>query len=95
MTDTTVCAPIPFRFDGRELVGLQGDTLASALWRAGVRVLGQSRDLGEARGLWCGAGHCHACRVVVDGVHGVRACLLPLRPGLSAEPERLGPGDGR
>lgn len=75
---------VAFRFDGRTLEGRAGDTLAAALWRAGVRALRRSRDLGEARGMWCGVGHCYECRVVVDGVYGVRACLVPLRPGLEA-----------
>lgn len=80
-------ARVPFRFDGRALEGQSGDTLLSALWRLGVLATGRRRDGGGARGPWCVQGHCGACSVVVDGVHGVRACLLPLRPGLEAASE--------
>lgn len=75
---------IPFRFEGRAFVGREGDTLASALWRASVRVLRQGAGPDGARGLFCGVGHCCECRVVVAGVAGARACLLALRPGLEA-----------
>jgi sarcosine oxidase, subunit alpha len=88
-TDSGATAPktVPFRFAGQAFEGRPGDTLAAALWRAGVRGVRRSPHLGEARGMWCGSGHCYECRVVVNGVHGVRACLLALRPGLEAESE--------
>ena len=34
--------PVPFRFDGRSYAAQQGDSAASALWAAGVRVLNRS-----------------------------------------------------
>ena len=75
---------LTFSFDGQTLVGRRGQTLAAALWAAGIRRLRSIRDGGEARGLWCGVGHCYECRVTVDGVHGVRSCLLRLRADLAA-----------
>jgi len=83
---------IAFWFDGRAYAGYAGDTLAAALWRAGIRSLRNSPGLGEARGMWCGVGHCYECRVVVDGVWGVRACLLPIREGLAATRETVDGG---
>ncbi|PZG14397.1 2Fe-2S iron-sulfur cluster-binding protein [Nonomuraea aridisoli] len=41
-----------FTFDGRELRGEPGDTLAAALLRAGVRVVGRSVELGRPRGIF-------------------------------------------
>ena len=31
--------PVRFRFEGRRFQGFQGDTLSTALWASGVRVL--------------------------------------------------------
>lgn len=75
---------VSFTFDGRDIDGRAGDTIASALWAAGVRVLGRAAG-GGPRGLYCGIGHCFACRVTVDGVHGVRACLVLIRTGMRVE----------
>ncbi|HVB08894.1 MAG TPA: 2Fe-2S iron-sulfur cluster-binding protein [Bacillota bacterium] len=79
-------------WEGQPLPAQPGQSLAAALWAAGVANLG-GRD--EApRGLYCGVGHCASCRVVVAGTHGVRACLVRLRDGLRAgrEPEGTGAG---
>ncbi|PWJ13773.1 2Fe-2S iron-sulfur cluster-binding protein [Jannaschia seohaensis] len=43
---------LPFRFDGRRLTGLAGDTIASALLAAGERVVGRSFKYHRPRGLW-------------------------------------------
>lgn len=42
--------PISFRFDGRELTGFKGDTLASALIANGVRIVGRSFKYHRPRG---------------------------------------------
>ncbi len=76
--------PISFTFDGRDIHGRRGDTIASALWAVGLTVLGQGAG-GDPRGLYCGIGHCFSCRVTVDGVRGVRACLVLIRPGMRVE----------
>jgi heterotetrameric sarcosine oxidase alpha subunit len=47
--------PLRFRFDGREYIGYEGDTLASALLANGVRLLGRSFKYHRPRGLF-GAG---------------------------------------
>ncbi|MEM8789071.1 MAG: 2Fe-2S iron-sulfur cluster-binding protein [Pseudomonadota bacterium] len=44
--------PLRFRFDGRDFSGYAGDTLASALIAANVRVLGRSFKYHRPRGLW-------------------------------------------
>ena len=54
-----------------------GDTVASALFRAGVRTFTRSLKSHRRRGLYCGTGDCPNCLVTVDGVPGVRACVTP------------------
>lgn len=75
---------VMFTFNGNTVEGREGDTIAAALWAVGIRALRP----GEA-GLYCGIGHCFACRVVVDGVHDVRGCLVLIRPGMRVEPPRI------
>jgi sarcosine oxidase subunit alpha len=43
--------PLHFTWDGRELQGFEGDTLASALLASGVDVVGRSASFGRPRGI--------------------------------------------
>ena len=44
--------PISFTWDGRELSGFAGDTLASALLANGARIVARSAVLGRPRGIF-------------------------------------------
>jgi len=68
--------------DGRPMDAAVGETLAAALWANGIVTLGHDPDTGAPRGIFCGIGHCYACRVTVDGVPDVRSCLTPVRDGM-------------
>ena len=46
-----------FRFEGRDYEGLEGDTIASALWANGVKVLGRSFKYHRPRGILSAANH--------------------------------------
>jgi aerobic-type carbon monoxide dehydrogenase small subunit (CoxS/CutS family) len=61
-----------------------GITLAVALWQH-ERVAFRHDSAGGPRGPFCAMGVCHECRVTVDGVAGVRSCLLLVRDGLVVE----------
>ncbi|MEM7245524.1 MAG: (2Fe-2S)-binding protein [Acidobacteriota bacterium] len=76
MSGETVCIEV----DGRELVVPSGQSLAVALFNAGVTAFRRSVT-GEPRAPLCGMGTCHECRVTVDDVAGRRSCLLPVREG--------------
>lgn len=69
------------RVDGRPLRVLPGQTLAAALWAAGIVAWRTSRVTGEPRGAFCGIGACFDCLVTVNGVRDVRACLVRPEPG--------------
>ena len=43
---------VSFRFEGRLYEGYAGDTISSALWAAGVRVLGRSFKYHRPRGIF-------------------------------------------
>lgn len=82
---------IPFTFDGRAYEGQEGDTIASALLANGIRQLRVHEESGTPRGIYCNIGHCFECRVSVNGVDGVRACLTELRAGMEIESGKVQP----
>jgi len=75
--------PILFTWNGNEVAAQPGDTVASALYRSGLRTFTYSYQHGRPRGLLCLTGSCPNCMVNVDGVPNVRGCTLPVRSGLS------------
>ncbi|MET7911578.1 (2Fe-2S)-binding protein [Streptomyces avermitilis] len=68
-------------FDGREIEALPGQTVAAALWSAGVTAWRTTRGEGRPRGVFCGIGVCFDCLLSVNGVPNQRACLVRVRPG--------------
>ncbi len=58
--------PVRFCFNGRELTGYQGDTLASALLANGIRVVGRSFKYHRPRGVFT-AGEEEPCALVEVG----------------------------
>ncbi len=73
---------IEFELDGRTLKGYEGDTIASAIHAAGVRVLRKSVRLGRPRGFFCAIGRCSSCLMTVNDVPNVMTCVTPLRAGM-------------
>lgn len=76
-------ARVAFTFEGRPLHGIEGQTIAAALFAAGERTLSYSVKYHRPRGIFCGRGRCANCGVEVDGAQGVKACVTPLRAGMS------------
>ncbi|MFL2856940.1 MAG: (2Fe-2S)-binding protein [Planctomycetota bacterium] len=72
--------------DGASLLAQEGQSLTAALMMAGVSAIRKS-PTGESRGALCAMGSCHECRATVDGVRGVRTCLVPVKEGLRVERE--------
>jgi sarcosine oxidase subunit alpha len=73
---------VAFWFESRKLEGLEGESIAKALFRNGVRTLSHSVKYGRPRGIHCGRGRCTMCHVEVDGVTGVKSCITPLAEGM-------------
>ena len=82
---------IKFTFDRRSYTGYEGDTIASALYRAGVRVFSRSFKYHRPRGLLCVNGSCPNCLVDVDGSPNVRSCVTPLRAGMAVRSQNAWP----
>ncbi|MFE1884251.1 (2Fe-2S)-binding protein [Streptomyces diastatochromogenes] len=68
-------------FDGRPVEALPGQTVAAALWAAGVTSWRSTRGAGRPRGVFCGIGLCFDCLVTDNDRANQRACLAPVRPG--------------
>ena len=79
MSDTTT---VSISFDGQPIAAAPGDTVASALYRAGVRIFSRSFKYHRPRGLMCAAGKCPNCLVNVGGTPNVRACVEPVYDGM-------------
>lgn len=67
--------------DGRPIQAFAGETLAAALFAAGIRRLRASPRTGAPRGMFCLMGTCQECLVRVDG-RRVLACQEPVRDGM-------------
>ncbi len=74
--------PLGFRWCGRALEGFEGDTVASALWGAGVRTFGRSLEYHRPRGLYDLEGEGSSQLVSINGVPNQSAGTTPLREGM-------------
>jgi sarcosine oxidase, subunit alpha len=73
--------------EGRRVPFEDGDTVAVALFRAGVRTFTRSIKHHRRRGLYCLTGDCANCLVTVDGVPGVRSCVIGAAEGMRVRRE--------
>ena len=69
-------------FEGREVPFVDGDTVAAALYRGGLRTFSRSLKYHRRRGLYCGTGDCPNCLMTVDGSPAVRTCVTACEPGM-------------
>ncbi|MCD5346869.1 (2Fe-2S)-binding protein [Agromyces sp. H3Y2-19a] len=76
---------IRISFDGDEVLGREGQTIAGVLLASGRRSW-RTAD-GEERGVFCGIGVCQDCVVTVNGVGSVRACQRTACDGDAIERE--------
>src|SRR5829696_7093415 len=80
---------VSFTFDGKQVTGLEGDTIGSALFAGGQRVFSRSFKYHRRRGLLCCSGHCPNCMMQVEGVPNVRVCTEPVRDGVHVRAQNV------
>ena len=80
-----------FTFNGKTYDAHPGDTIASALTAAGVKVLSRSFKYHRPRGLLCCAGHCPNCLVQVGNEPNVRACTRKVEADMDVQPQNVWP----
>src|SRR5262245_3262614 len=73
--------PLTFTFEGQTIKAVQGQSIAAALYEAGVRTFSRSFKYHRPRGLMCMSGDCPNCLMQVDGRPNVRTCVEAVRQG--------------
>ena len=80
---------IAFTYNGKLMKGLEGDTIATALFANGVRIFSRSMKYHRPRGLYNLDGYSSNCLMGVDGEPNVRACSTPLRQGMVVKSQNV------
>ena len=81
--------PLDFTFLGRPMTGFAGDTVASALYAAGVRIFGRSLKYHRPRGLYSMDGESSNTLMRIDGVPNECAETTALRAGMSVRAQNV------
>lgn len=76
-----MCERCIVRVDGGDREVLEGQSVAAALVATGIWSF-RTDVKGAPRGPFCGMGVCFDCELTVDGVLGVRGCLVAVRHGM-------------
>ncbi len=74
-------APVSIDVDGQSIQAFPGESVATALWAAGIRALRTSPVSASARGIFCAMGVCQECVADIDG-RTTPTCLEPVREGM-------------
>ncbi|WP_457751172.1 FAD-dependent oxidoreductase [Thermococcus sp.] len=78
---------ITIYFKGQPIKAYKGETIATALHAAGIRILNYSANKKRPRGLFCAIGKCSSCLMVVNGIPNVRTCITLVEDGMRIEPQ--------
>ncbi len=73
---------VTIRVDGQPVAARAGDTVAAALFAAGIDRCRTSAVGGAPRGPYCMMGVCFDCLVEIDGVGNRQGCLVPVQDGM-------------
>jgi sarcosine oxidase subunit alpha len=84
-------SPLPFTWNRQRYVGFAGDTIASALAAAGVRIFSRSFKYHRPRGILTASFHDPGCTVQVDEEPNVRAGHRMLQAGMAVTAQNVWP----
>jgi 2Fe-2S iron-sulfur cluster protein len=71
--------------EGKPVTARQGDSVAAALFAAGLLVCRTTAVSGAARGPYCMMGVCFDCLVTIDGAPNQQGCMIKVSPGMGVE----------
>jgi sarcosine oxidase subunit alpha len=77
--------PVKIRVNGKEILAYRGETLLAALMASGYKFFRKSSLKEEPRGALCGMGVCYECLVTLNGLTGVRACMVEVEENMEIE----------
>lgn len=73
---------INFVYNGQQVHGFEGDTIASALHALGIKELSKSIQHKRSRGFFCAIGNCSSCQMTVNDIPNVKTCITRLEEGM-------------
>ena len=84
-----VLSPLPdswvsFTFNGREMIGREGEMVSSAVFANGEHVFGHHHKDRGAQGIFCANGQCSQCTLIINGV-SLKSCIVPLEAGMTVQ----------
>jgi sarcosine oxidase subunit alpha len=82
---------INFTYNGRSISAFEGQSVAGALYAAGVRIFSRSFKYHRPRGLLCCQSACPNCLMNVDGRPNVRICGEPAQNGMQVRHQNARP----
>jgi predicted molibdopterin-dependent oxidoreductase YjgC len=74
--------------DGAAVDCREGDSVAAALFAAGMPACRETAVSGVARGPFCMMGVCYDCLVGIDGQSNQQACMTRVRDGMVVTAQR-------
>jgi sarcosine oxidase subunit alpha len=77
--------PVYILFEGKRIKAYENETIAAALYAAGVIHFSYSAKYHRARGPFCMIGKCSQCLMRVNGIPHVRTCITPVEDGMVVE----------
>lgn len=74
--------------DGKPVKAFDNETVAAALYAAGLREFSKSIKYRRPRGFFCAIGRCSSCMMEVNGVPNVRTCVMPVKDGMKINSQK-------
>lgn len=81
-------AKVTLTIDGKPFHARADDTVAAALFAAGVEHCRATPVSGAPRMAYCMMGVCFDCLVTIDGVGNRQACMQRVRQGMAVETQQ-------
>jgi thioredoxin reductase/Na+-translocating ferredoxin:NAD+ oxidoreductase RNF subunit RnfB/bacterioferritin-associated ferredoxin len=72
---------VNFFFNGKEMIGFEGEVVSSALIANGVHEFAIHQKGDASQGIFCANGQCSHCTVIIDGFP-LKSCVTPLTSGM-------------
>jgi sarcosine oxidase subunit alpha len=82
---------ITIYFNGEPVKAYEGETVASALYAAGITTFSRSFRFHRPRGFFCAIGKCSSCMMEVDGIPNIRICKVYVRDGMKIKTQNSFP----
>ena len=81
--------PVKIIYNGRPVKAYEKETIAAALYAAGILHFNYSGRLHRPRGPFCMIGKCSQCMMTVNGIPHVRTCITLVEDGMIVETENV------